>query len=373
MSRISIVLPTYNGSKYIKESIESIINQTYDDWELIIVDDCSTDGTLEIVQGYAESDTRIQIIHNERNQKLPKSLNIGFEHAEGEFLTWTSDDNCYLENALEKMHRYLCENTVQMVCANMDIINESGEKTGKAVSYDADWIYCNNCVGACFMYERRVLDEIGGYDPEKFLIEDYDYWMRILNRYGGIGHINETLYLYRYHPECLTAKKRITIRKKLLKEKDIEFLFRHLKNNKACLCGIYFEYLEMDEDVSMVKNQFTNIIPELETVTPLDSSKKYMVYGAGLIGDEAYGLLKDKISYYVDGDKNKVGKYKNNIEIISPADMMNIKNKFRYQVVIAVGNEKKYDILKFLYSNGIRDIGFLNYGKQRKESMDADL
>lgn len=371
MPQISIVLPTYNGSRYIKESIESIINQTCDNWELIIVDDCSTDETLEIIRRYAESDARIRVIHNEKNQKLPKSLNIGFEHAKGEFLTWTSDDNRYLKGALKKMYQYLCENDVQMVCANMDIINEYGKKVGKAVPYDADWIYCNNCVGACFMYKKRVLEEIGGYDPDKFLIEDYDYWMRVLKQYGEIGHIDETLYLYRYHPECLTAKKRINIRKKMLKEKDIEILFSRLKDSKACLCGIYFEYLEMDEDVSKVKNQFISFIPELKAVVALDSTKNYIVYGAGLIGDEAYGFLKDKILYYVDCDKNKVGKYKNDIEIISPVTMMNVKNK--YQIVMAVGNEKKYDILKFLYSNGIRDIGYLNYGKQREGSINANL
>lgn len=371
MPRISVVLPTYNGRKYIEEAIESIINQTYGNWELIIVDDCSTDGTLQIARKYAESDERIKVIHNERNKKLPESLNIGFKHAEGEFLTWTSDDNCYLPNALEKMYQYLCENSERMVCANMDIIDGSGKKTGKAVPYDADWIYCNNCVGACFMYKKQVLEEIGEYDPEKFLVEDYDYWMRVLKKYGEIAHIDETLYLYRYHAECLTAKKRIEIRKKMLKENHIEFLFERLKSNKACLCGIYFEYLEMDEDVSMVKEQFINIIPELEAVTHLDCTKKCMVYGAGLIGDEAYAFLKGKILYYVDSDENKAGKYKNKIEIISPAAMMNIKNS--YQVVIAVGNEKKYDILKFLYSNGVRDIGFLNYVKQCEESGNADL
>lgn len=371
MSKVSIVLPTYNGKKYIRESIESIISQTFNDWELIIVDDCSTDGTLQIAGEYAENDTRIKIIHNEINKKLPTSLNIGFEYAKGNFLTWTSDDNCYLPKAIEKMYQYLCEKNVQMVCADMDIIDAYGNKTGNAVPYDADWMYCNNCVGACFMYKKQVLEEIGGYDSEKFLIEDYDYWMRVLKQYGKIGHINETLYLYRYHEECLTARKRISIRKKMLKEKNIEVLFEKLKENKACLCGIFFEYLEMDEDVSVIKSRFIDVIPELSAVTALDYSKKYIVYGAGQIGDEAYELLKDKIVYYVDSNENKIGKYKNNIRIISPAELRGIKD--RYQIVIAVGNEKKYDVLKFLYTNGIKSIGFLNYIKWRKENDNAGL
>ncbi len=78
MPKVSIVLPTYNGEKYIRESVESIINQSFTDWELIIVDDCSTDHTAMIVDQYASEDFRIKVIHNKKNQKLPQSLNIGF-------------------------------------------------------------------------------------------------------------------------------------------------------------------------------------------------------------------------------------------------------------------------------------------------------
>ena len=103
MPKVSIVLPTYNGEKFIRESIDSILYQTFTDWELIIVNDCSTDGTPNIVNRYAASDSRIRVIHNKENQKLPESLNIGFREARGEYLTWTSDDNMYLPSALEKM------------------------------------------------------------------------------------------------------------------------------------------------------------------------------------------------------------------------------------------------------------------------------
>ena len=101
MSEISIVLPTYNGEQYISQSIDSILKQTFPDWELIIVNDCSTDHTLEIVKQYAEKDHRIKIVNNSINKKLPSSLNIGFQHSCGNFLTWTSDDNLYHENAFE--------------------------------------------------------------------------------------------------------------------------------------------------------------------------------------------------------------------------------------------------------------------------------
>lgn len=75
---ISIVLPTYNGSRFLRDSIESVVSQTYEHWELIIVNDCSTDNTLKIAKEYEERDSRIRVISNNINKKLPASLNIGF-------------------------------------------------------------------------------------------------------------------------------------------------------------------------------------------------------------------------------------------------------------------------------------------------------
>lgn len=126
MPKVSIVLPTYNGDKWLKESIDSVINQSFCDWELIIVDDCSTDDTLSIANKYSSMDKRIHVIHNEVNKKLPASLNIGFRRAEGKYLTWTSDDNMYVSDALEKMVDFLDKNSqYMMVCTAMRDIDEN--------------------------------------------------------------------------------------------------------------------------------------------------------------------------------------------------------------------------------------------------------
>ena len=99
--KISIVLPCYNGAKMLGNAIESIINQTLQNWELIIVNDCSTDNTLQVAQSFAEKDNRIKVITNEYNSKLPASLNNGFRQAQGEYWTWTSDDNLLLPEMFE--------------------------------------------------------------------------------------------------------------------------------------------------------------------------------------------------------------------------------------------------------------------------------
>jgi glycosyltransferase involved in cell wall biosynthesis len=83
---ISVIMPVYNGEKYLRQSIESVIQQTYKDWELIIVNDCSIDNSRNIMQSYADTDSRIRIVDNGSNLKLPMSLNAGFRQAKVSYM-----------------------------------------------------------------------------------------------------------------------------------------------------------------------------------------------------------------------------------------------------------------------------------------------
>ena len=124
MPKVSIVFPSFNGSLFIKDSIQSILAQTFEDFELIIVNDCSTDNTLEICTEFAKQDKRVRVISNPHNLKLPASLNVGFSKSKGDYLTWTSDDNVYKPNAIEKMVLALDSNPkVDLVSYNYDFRN----------------------------------------------------------------------------------------------------------------------------------------------------------------------------------------------------------------------------------------------------------
>src|SRR5574337_314358 len=103
---ISIVLPTYNGAAYLRESLDSCLNQSFQDLELIVVDDGSTDDTETILGSY--SDPRLRVL-KQSNQGLAAALNAGFAQTRGRFLSWTSDDNLYLPEAMAVMCRYLEE------------------------------------------------------------------------------------------------------------------------------------------------------------------------------------------------------------------------------------------------------------------------
>lgn len=224
--QISIILPTYNGEEYLSYSIQSILNQTYQDWELIIVNDCSTDQTSNIIKQFSMKDSRIKVINNESNQKLPKSLNIGFSQARGKYLTWTSDDNEYYPAALEKMYNFLEENNdVGMVYANCLVVSENNENTfwGNKDATPENLLMTNVC-GACFLYRKSVAETIGEYNCNLFLAEDHDYWLRIRLKYK-IERIPEELYLYRQHSKNLT-----NTRKKEAFYKDVELtsLYREI-------------------------------------------------------------------------------------------------------------------------------------------------
>ena len=125
---ISVVLPVYNGADLVSLSIDSVLKQTYKNFELIIINDGSKDNTKEIIEEYAKKDSRITVI-NQENRRIPRTLSRGFSLAKGEYFTWTSADNIMPEYFLEKMMGELERNRYAgMVFGNMRLINEKGKK-----------------------------------------------------------------------------------------------------------------------------------------------------------------------------------------------------------------------------------------------------
>ena len=218
--KVSVVLPVYNGAKRVSKAIESVLSQSYTNLELIIVNDCSTDNTMEVLRGYADKDSRIKVYENEVNQKLPRTLNNGFSHVEGDYLTWTSDDNTYKLNAIEKMVQYLDEHPdIDMVYADFDIVNLDGTYRETKRVFEPDELRFQNSVGACFLYTKELAAKVGEYDPDLFLAEDYEYWIKAyLN--GNLYHIPEVLYNYGWHDASLTVTKAYQVYHKTFEAKE---------------------------------------------------------------------------------------------------------------------------------------------------------
>ncbi len=212
---ISIILPVYNGEKYLPEAIKSFLIQSYNNFELIIVNDCSTDKSLQIANSYAKKDSRIKIINNKENKKLPASLNIGHQYAKGKYITWTSDDNIAKPIFLEELITVIKAQKTDLAFSNYDIINEDGSFRREHICGPLVNLIFGNVFGASFMYKKEVFDELGGFNESLFLVEDYDFWLRASLKFS-ITHLDANLYQYRIHSTSLTndIQKNIKVNKK---------------------------------------------------------------------------------------------------------------------------------------------------------------
>jgi len=236
--KVSIILPVYNGAKCVANSIDSVLSQTYENFELVVVNDCSTDNTLDILNEYAKKDSRVKVFTNEVNKKLPRTLNAGFEKATGEYLTWTSDDNMYRPEAIAQMVQFLDENPeVGLVYCDMTVRNELGDeiKEEERVAAPVKDLRLRSICGACFMYRSEVAVKAGDYDPDLFLAEDYEYWIRI-SKNAKIAPLHKNLYIYRLQGQSLTGSLK----------------WERIKAQKLKVINLHFDYLyslcENEED-----------------------------------------------------------------------------------------------------------------------------
>lgn len=213
MKKVSIILASYNRAHMVEEAIMSCLNQTYKNIELIVIDDSSSDNSPQVIQKLCQKDKRIKLIENKTNKKLPASLNIAFNSASGDYLTWTSDDNLYDKDAIKKMVELLEKDTnIGLVYTDYTTINSSGQKIARIYQEPPEYLPIRYCIGPCFLYRSEVAKEVGKYNEDLALIEDYEFFLR-MGLKTQISHIPKSYYLYRIHPGSLTATRKKEIRK----------------------------------------------------------------------------------------------------------------------------------------------------------------
>jgi hypothetical protein len=198
-TKVSIVLPVRNGARYLRRSIESCLDQTHRNIELVIVDDFSTDETPNIISTYSKLDSRVRVIRNERNLRLPRALNVGFAHTSGDLLTWTSDDNYYAPTAIETFVRYLSTwPEIDFVYSAFRELDEEGRINPRILYASPPWrLPLGNAVGPCFLYRRSVYEQTGEYRADMEYQEDYEYWTRVYQRFKMMC-LQVPLYYYRH-------------------------------------------------------------------------------------------------------------------------------------------------------------------------------
>lgn len=277
-SLVSIILPVYNGEKFLEKAVESCLNQTYKNFEIIIVNDCSTDNSLKIAKEYTSTDQRISLISNKTNKGLPYSLNLGHNKAKGRFLTWTSDDNVLKTNMLGSLLKTIIETESDLVFANYDVIEANGKFRRTHNFGPVSSLPFGSCIGASFLYKREVYIDLGGYDEILHTLEDYDFWLRAAIKYR-FYHLEKSLYSYRIHKDNLTSQIYSNNNlSRLFKEKH-KIVYKKLGNNliwSDCTINFLLMIRGFNEwNWVFFKNNYEIILRDLEKFqTHIDSNDK---------------------------------------------------------------------------------------------------
>ena len=209
---VSIIIPSYNHSKYITETIESILGQTYDNFELIVIDDGSQDNSIEIIEKLRLNNKFIFI--KRENKGLCETLNEGINLSRGKYIAICASDDIYLKDKIKLQVDFLETNPNYALCygkiisfdndGNQKFINSKRYKSGKLF---LDLIKTNFVPAVTQMYRKDIFDNIGGFDKDLW-IEDWDMLLRISYSYE-IGFLDKYLAMYRNHGENMSGGKNI--------------------------------------------------------------------------------------------------------------------------------------------------------------------
>lgn len=210
---VSVLIPCYNVDKYVEEAINSILNQTYSNLEIIIINDCSTDNTGEILQQLAKKDIRIKVFDNTENLRLIKTLNKGIKLCTGEYIARMDADDISLPTRIEKEVDFL------QTHADHDIVstqfytfrseNPAKRDLNHSPIYDADlrayMLFKSGICHPAVLIRKRVFDELGlKFEQEYLHVEDYALWSKAIYK-TKIANIPEPLLLYRVHEHQVSS------------------------------------------------------------------------------------------------------------------------------------------------------------------------
>lgn len=249
--KISLIMSVYNGEDYLSEAIESVVNQTFTDWELIVINDCSTDGTAEILNGFAAKDGRIKVYPNEVNLRLPSSLNRALEFAQGEYIARMDADDICLPDRLEKQYAFMQAHpdVALSSCWFMTLKNGAVASGGCGGRTDSESIKALLLVTNPILHPgiiaRAEAIKALKYDPSFTCTEDMELWTRFVLAGHKVEIQPEYLMLYRLHDKQITKttlekqhREVLTIQKRycatLLEEMDAE-------REAFYITGIYFQ------------------------------------------------------------------------------------------------------------------------------------
>lgn len=317
---ISVVMPVYNAEKYLSEAIESILNQTFRDFEFIVVYDRSQDRSLEIIKSYMEIDKRIKLIELD-NKGLVYSLNTGIEVAKGKYIARMDADDISLPERLEVQYNYMEENPditilgafIEAFGADMRTHNSIQNWFNEKINYQNQYVKAaNGCpIAHPTVLMKRDFAKLEKYSMDYSAMEDFELWVRAIKKGYNISNVDRVLLKYRVHTES--------------------------KSN----CEKNLIYLTMNY--------------KLQTFYDISKSN-VLIWGAGLGGRLFLDFLNiskwnEKIKVLGIIDTIKEGEIEN-IQIIKPKDIDNIK----YDYIFITSTLGYYEISDYLSNKGLKAV-----------------
>ena len=237
--KISIITASYNAERFIKNTIESVLKQTYQNWEMIIIDDCSSDNTESIVNRYVELDKRIKFYKLEKNSGAAIARNLGINKANGEFIAFLDSDDLWDENKLEKQIEFMKERKIGFSFTGYRLMKENGELLNKEImvpeKVDYNSLLKNTIIGCLtVMIDKRIIGEFKM--PELRAGQDTATWLSILRK-GNIAYgYNEILASYRLVNGSISSNKMKALKRTWNIYRNVE----NLSLYKSIYCFLFY-------------------------------------------------------------------------------------------------------------------------------------
>lgn len=255
---VSIAMTTYNGEKYLREQIDSILSQTIQEFELIICDDCSNDSTVEILKEYVSKDSRIKVFFNEFNLGFLKNFEKAIDLCSGDYIALSDQDDIWIPEHLEILQKAIIDRKCSLVGANALLVDSNNNDIGCKLINDGNFpnakgeyefllLHRNIFQGCSLMFKKTILKRALPF-PEK--IKFHDWWLALVaSEEKGVLYVDTPILRYRQHAKNVTGYHQ---RDSLL-EKIRKFFFNDLKAQGEITVNILENFLSISNNKENVK------------------------------------------------------------------------------------------------------------------------
>lgn len=275
MPKISVIMPVYNTAKFVYQSVMSIISQTMEDFELIIINDNSTDDSLEVISNI--EDSRIKVLSNRNRIGQENSINKGLKFARGKFIAIHDSDDISRPNRLLFQYKFLnSHNDIHLLGTQFDIIDSNSVRitTGpyKSETHIGNlWTMClmSDFAHTSVMIRAKTLKFLGGYNPQFSPPSDYELWSRVVRKYKT-ANLRENLVSYRFHESSLSNRRKLELVRmhKIIQKSHIEYFLRNRLSNVRLDSILNFRYGMKESNISDIRSSYFNLRNEFETLYP---------------------------------------------------------------------------------------------------------